>query len=62
MYRGFPVVEAHEFQGILIHTDRIPGALPTVPTQVAYANQPGAVMVSSEYVQVQPVSQTPVGK
>lgn len=55
MFRGFQVIEAHEFNGIIIHVGRIPGALPTVAASATYVQQ-NPVMVPNENVQVQPIA------
>lgn len=53
MFRGFQVIEAHEFNGIIIHAGRIPGALPAVPAAATLVQQ-NPVMIPNENVQVQP--------
>lgn len=55
MFRGFPVIEAHEFNGVIIHVGRIQGALPAVAASATYVQQ-NPVMIPTENVQVEPVA------
>lgn len=55
MFRGFEVIEAHEFNGVIIHVGRIQGASPAVAASATYVQQ-NPVMIPNENVQVQPVA------